>query len=85
MGTATKQVYDNIYTKLDTATATALAVQNSGQKRVQIRVVFATSVPAITESAYFMVPYGKAISRDGMSGNMYGLSEGGQTTVTVGE
>jgi len=84
---ASKSVDLNIkdYVKLDTGTDTAIAMQNTDKSKRLVRIVLAASLPAANVTNYFRIAADEGFSRDGMSGNMYGLAIGGKARVTVGE
>lgn len=72
------------YTKLDTGSASAVLVQNVGD--AVVRIIFASSEPAVNDLGYFVLQPGAGVPRDQMTGDMYARAAGaGLARVTVGE
>lgn len=89
MATKTVTLTSTGYLVLDTTTESAIDCQNVS-KRHNVRVVFASSEPAVTETAYYRLNPGEGVSRDGKAGDMWARSEQGYpgyetVNVTVGE
>lgn len=83
MATKTVSLTDTAYTQLDTTTESAVDCQNVSTRPVL--VVFATSQPAVSESAYYYLDPGQGVTRDGKTGDMWARALSRTASVTVGE
>jgi len=84
MATKSVGLVNSAYTKLDTCVETAVDCQVIGTGFV--RIVLAASQPLPTATNYYVLKGGQGLSRDGKSGDMWGISDTYDTMlVTVGE
>lgn len=85
MTTKSVELTNTAYTQLDTSVDSAIDMQNVS-KKYQVRVVLAATIPAVSETAYYVIPPQKGLPRDGKTGLMWGMCEQvASTFVTVGE
>lgn len=83
MATKSVEINNLAYTQLDTTPGSAIDCQNVGS--APIRVVLAAALPAVDDQAFYSVPGGAGVSRDGKTGNFYAISSKTSSFVTVGE
>ena len=61
-----------VYTKLDTGSASAVLIQNVGC--APLRIIFASSTPALNDTGWFILQPGQGIARDTMTNDAYALA-----------
>lgn len=73
-----------VYAQLDTGVDTAVDAQNTSPQS-SVKVIFASSQPAVDATGAFVLKAGQAIPRLGKTDLMWAMALGPDATMTVGE